>query len=125
MKKLKLGDSELETLRFVARNRECTVRDASDHFASSRGWGRTTVLKTLDRLREKGLLEREEVEGIFRYRTTMTEAEIQESLVHQFLDRSMEGSLKSFVSYLGTYPDLSNEDIKDLKELVRKLEEKG
>ena len=124
MRKIKLGDSELETLRFVARNPRCTVREACDHFAAANGWGRTTVLKTLDRLRQKGLLEREEVEGVFRYRSTASDAEIQESLVHQFLAGSMEGSLKSFVSYLHTYPNLSKEDIQELRKLVDDLEAK-
>ena len=80
--------------------------------------------KTLDRLREKGLLDREEVEDVYRYRTTMSEEEIQKALVHQFVAASMEGSLKSFVSYLGTYPDLSPEDVEALRALVVRLEEK-
>jgi predicted transcriptional regulator len=125
MKKLKLGDSELELLRYVARNPGCTVREASDHFAEARGWGRTTVLKTLDRLREKELLEREEVDGIFRYSSKMGNQELDETLVHQFLSQSMEGSLKSFVAHLHTYPDLSKDDLDDLRRLVSELEKKA
>lgn len=124
MRKIKLGDSELETLRFVAQNPGCSVREACDHFAASNGWGRTTVLKTLDRLRQKELLEREEKDGVFRYRSANSLAEIEETLVHQFLSGSMEGSLKSFVAYLHTYPSFSKEDIQELRKLVDDLESK-
>jgi predicted transcriptional regulator len=122
MKKIKLGVSELEMLRYVARNPQCTVRQAVDHFEEVRGWTRTTVMKMLERLREKGLVEREEMEGVFRHRSTYSEHEIEETLVHQFLSSSMEGSLKSFVSYLHSYPNLSKDDIQELRRLVDRLE---
>ena len=125
MKKIRLGDSELELLRFVARNPHTQVREACDYFQVSKGWGRTTVLKTLDRLREKDLIDRREVDGTFRYRSTLSESEIEETLVHQFLNQSMEGSVKALVSYLHTYPNLNTEDLEELKKLVHELEHKG
>lgn len=124
MKKIKLGDSELELLRFVARNPQCQVREACDYFQATKSWARTTVLKTLDRLREKELIDRKEVEGTFRYRSTLSESEIEETLVHQFLNQSMEGSVKSLVSYLHTYPNLNAADLEELKKLVQDLESK-
>ena len=124
MRKLKLGDSELELLRYVLRNPDCTVREASDHFSAARGWKRTTVLKTFDRLREKEMLSRQEKDGVFRHRSNFTEAEIEEELVHQFLSQSMQGSLKSFVAYLDSYKGITAEDIDELRKLVTKLEEK-
>lgn len=125
MKKIKLGESELELLRYVTRNPGCNVREASEHFAEAKNWGRTTVLKTFDRLREKGLLEREDVQGLFRYKPTLTEKQIDEMLVHQFVANSMEGSLKSFVAYLHTYPNLNADEIGELRKLVDDLEEKN
>lgn len=124
MRSLKLGDSELELLKYVARHPMAPVRDACDYFLQSKGWGRTTVLKTLDRLRQKGLIDREEVEGTFRYRSTLSDEEIEQSLVHQFISQSMEGSLKSLVAYLHTYPNLSEDDLGDLRKLVEDLEKK-
>jgi len=124
MRKLKLGNSELELLRFVARNPGTQVREVVDYLHAQRGWVRTTSLKTLDRLREKGLIEREEVEGTYRYRSTLTEQEIEETLVHQFLRDSMQGSVKSLVSYLHSYPNLSAADLDELKKLVEDLENK-
>lgn len=124
MKKLKLGESELELLKYVARNPDCQVRDCAEHFRDSRGWGRTTVLKTLDRLREKGLIDRHEVEGVFRYRSIQNSAEIEETLVHQFLNQTMEGSVSTMLSYLHNYPKLGQEDIARLRKLADELEEK-
>lgn len=122
--RLKLGESELQTLRFVARHPDCTVREACEHFARENGWARTTVLKTLDRLRLKGLLDRVEVEGLFRYRSVHRDEEIQEALVHQFLAGSMGGSVKTLLSHLHTYPSLSEQDVQELRKLVDDLEAK-
>lgn len=119
---LKIGDSELDLLRYIAEHGDCTVREASDHFGETRGWGRTTVLKTVDRLMGKGLLTRSESEGVFRYRSTMTVAELERALVEQFFSRSLGGSLHPLVAYFDGQASVSDAELDELKELVRKLE---
>jgi len=125
MSKLKLGDSERELLVFFARREDATVREASDHFLRERGWARTTVLKTVDRLTTKGLLKRAEVDGIFRYRSTISESDLQERLVAQLVEGALGGSLTPFVAYLDGQSHVSSKDLDALKELVRKLEDRN
>lgn len=124
MEKIKLGDSERELLVYIARNPDCTVRSVSDHFAAERGWGRTTVLKTMDRLMEKGHLTRKEVEGVFRYRSAFTETELQDRLIEQFLAGSLGGSISPLVAFLDGQSRVSPEELAELKALVKRLEER-
>lgn len=122
--KLKLGDSELELLKFIAEREQCTVRDASDHFAEARGWGRTTVLKTIMRLMEKGCLTRIDRGGVFHYQSVMSLSELQRTLIEQFLTLSLDGSIQPLVAFLDGRTAVTDAELADLKDLVRRLEEK-
>ena len=121
---LKIGAAEYEVLDFFARTGEATVRQAADYFASSRGWGRTTVMKTIDRLREKGLLEREERESVFQYRSVQSKAQLEKALIDRFVQETLGGSVGPFVSYLQGQKDVSEADLERLKQLVDELEAK-
>lgn len=124
MNKLKLGESERDLLVFFARNPEATVRDASDYFAADRGWARTTVLKTVERLIAKGLLVRDEIDGVFRHRSIYTETELQERLIGQLIAGPLGGSLRPFVAYLDGHSKVSKDELDDLRALVKRLEER-
>ena len=58
---------EHELLLFFADRGEASLRDASGGFGKERGLTRGTVVKMIDRLHKKGLLERRLVDHVFRY----------------------------------------------------------
>jgi len=122
---MRIGNKELEILTFIAEHDGATVRDVSDHFGAKSGLGRTTVLKTMDRLRAKGFLEREDVESVFRYRSLLPMSQIREQLTENFVNDTLSGSIAPFVAYLGGGGKVSASDLAELKELVAKLEKEG
>lgn len=122
MNDIKVGQSELDVLSFIAQNEAVTLRTAAEFFAADRGWSRTTVQKTMDRLIEKGLVAREAVDGIFQYRSVYPADELQSKLVDQFVRKNLGGSLRPFVAYLHGDVQLSETDIDELKSLVEELE---
>ena len=67
-----LGELELQVLRLVWREQPCTERQVTELVQEDRAVARTTVLKTMQRLEEKGLLIREagpsQGRGPIRYR---------------------------------------------------------
>lgn len=109
-------------LRFVMDAGEATGRAAADHFASTRGYARTTVLKTLDRLRAKGHLEREEREGGNVFRATMTREELDAYVVEDFVHISLGGSVSPLVAFLMRKKGLSPEDEAEMRRLLDRLE---
>jgi len=62
-----VGDQELALLRDVAETGPSTVGEVAERFGEPRGLARSTVLTMMERLRQKGHLEREQVEGVYRY----------------------------------------------------------
>src|SRR5437870_3996227 len=63
-RKEKTGQAQLEILRYIQDHHPVTVRQVADHVAEARGLTRTTALNVMERLREKGYLTRELVEGV-------------------------------------------------------------
>ena len=118
-----LGPAELELLRFVLDRGEATGRAASEHFAETRGHARTTALKTLERLRAKGHLVREDREGGNVYRATMTREELETYVVEDFVQISLGGSVSPLVAFLMRQKGLSPEEAAEMRRLVDKLEE--
>ena len=82
-------------------------------------------MKTMDRLRAKGFLEREDVESVFRYRSLLPMSQIREQLTENFVNDTLSGSIAPFVAYLGGGGKVSASDLAELKELVAKLEKEG
>lgn len=124
MSKLKIGESERELLVFFARGDGRTVREAVEGVGRERGWARTTILKTVDRLLAKGLLIRDEVDGVFVYRSKHSEAEIQAKLIAQLIDGPLNGSIRPLMSFLDGVDEVSQADIEELRSLIRRLEER-
>lgn len=125
MKSMKLGESERELLVYVAQHPDSTVREVADHFSAARGWARTTSLKTMDRLVDKGYLIRHDEAGVFRYRATISESELQERQIRQLYQGSLGGSIRPLVAFLDGQATVSADELKELRALVERLEERN
>jgi predicted transcriptional regulator len=117
----KVGRSELEILHFIQDHHPVSVRDVADHFARERGHVRTTILNVMERLRKKGFLARRKAEGIFQYEPRVGKAELLRSLVGDFVEKTLGGSLSPFVAYLSRDAKLSNDELSELKQAVAEL----
>jgi predicted transcriptional regulator len=117
-----IGRAELELLRYVADHAPATVREVAEHLAAAKGQTRTTALNVMERLREKGFLTREKVDGVYRYSPSEPKGELLRRLVRDFIERALGGSLQPFVAYLAQDACVTDEQLADLKRLVRELE---
>ena len=118
-----IGQEELVIFRFVQQSKPVTVREVADHFAES-GKARTTVLTVMERLRTKGLLKREKVGGAFRYSPCIEATAMMNSLVGDFVQGILGGSLSPFMAYMSQSNDISDDEVDELKKIVRELEQK-
>jgi predicted transcriptional regulator len=86
---------------------------------------RTTVLKTMQRLEEKGLLSREEGRGPIRYRAALEERRVLPALIRRFVERVLGGSAAPLAAYLAESDDekLSAKDLDALRAIARKIGE--
>jgi len=114
--------AELEMLGYVSQHHPVSVRRATEHFAASSGWARTTVLTLMERLREKGYLTRAKIGGVNHYSPAAPRAELLRGFVLRFVQKALGGSLAPFMAYLGTDAELSDAELEELKQVVRELE---
>ena len=120
-KEQKVGRAELEILHFVQDHHPVSVRDVANHFAEARGHVRTTILNVMERLRKKGFLTRKKSGGIFQYQPRVGKADLLRSLVGDFVDKTLGGSLSPFVAYLSRDANLSEKELSELKQVVSEL----
>ena len=122
-RKPSLGRAEAEVLRYVADHAPVTVRQVADHYAAVKGHTKTTILNMMERLRDKGFLMREAVDGVFRYAPSQPASGIWRDQVRDFVDEMLGGSLEPFAAYLAQRPNVSEEEIARLRETLALLEE--
>jgi len=121
-----LGELEMQVMRLVWREQPCTERRVSDLVQADRPVARTTVLKTMQRLEEKGLLVREADagRGPIRYRAAVEERRVMPTLIRRFVERVLGGSSAPLAAYLAESDadGLSAKDLEALRAIARKIE---
>ena len=118
-----LGEQELEVLRFVTERGTATVREVVSGFGEPRGLARTTILTVMERLRTKGFLTRQRAtgDGLWAYAPAQKQADLMQSLVGDFVKKTLGGSVSPFVAYLAQAQDLSDAEKARLRALVAAL----
>lgn len=122
-----LGELELQVLRLVWREQPCTERRVTELVQAGRPVARTTVLKTMQRLEEKGLLIREAGpgRGPIQYRASVEEQSLLPALIRRFVERVLGGSDAPLAAYLADTDSerLSAKDLEALRVIARKIGE--
>ena len=116
-----LGELESRVLQLVWRQQPCTERQISDLVQAERDVARTTVLKTMQRLEAKGLLQRDDARPA-RYEAVVEQQRVLPELVRRFVDGALGGSAEPLVAYLAGQKKLSAKDIQMLKKIAGKID---
>jgi len=121
MARTTIGEQELALLRHIADRGAVSVAEAVERFGAERGLARSTVLTMMERLRKKGHLGRRLFEGIYRYRARSSSADLLKGAVRHFVEGKLNGSVSPFLAYLSEARDVSDEELRELEEIVAKL----
>jgi predicted transcriptional regulator len=116
-----IGDQELALLRFVAEHGPLSVGQAMERYGEPRGLARSTVLTMMERLRQKGHLERRQVDGVYRYASPRPAGDLLRGAVQSFVEKTLDGSVSPFVAYLAEDAAVSATELTELEELVARL----
>ena len=125
MEPSKLGEQELEILRHIAQHPSSTAGEVAEHFAHVRSVARTTVVTMMERLRQKRYLVRKKEGGVYRYSSRLSYSALLQSLMSDFTDRVMGGSLEPFVAFLAGHANLSEQQVRNLTQIIRDIEGAG
>ena len=114
--------SELKILTYINDHHPVTVREVAEHFAENHEYARTTVLTLMERLRSKGHLQRDESQAVHRYAPAVPKADLQRTMVREFVKRALGGSLSPFVAFLSQEARLTPAEIEELRAVLAKME---
>ena len=115
-------DAELAILRVLWGRGPSTVREVQKELNRERATGYTTVLKFLQIMTEKGLVERDESERTHVYRTRQAEGQTQRQLIRDLLDRAFGGSALKLVAQALSARKASAQELGKIREMLDRYE---
>ena len=115
-------EGELAILRVLWRRGASTVREVLDGLNKTQETGYTTVLKMMQIMTDKRLLERDDAERTHVFKPRLAEDETQRQLVTDLLDRAFNGSAKKLVLHALSTGKASARDIAEITRLLDGIE---
>ena len=122
MKHIQPTKLELTILRVLWDVGPRSVRQIQEILNKSRPTGYTTVLKMLQIMTDKGLVERDETVRPQIYRPRMSQEQTQRGLLHDLIQRAYGGSVKSLVMHAVATQKSTPKDLKTIEKLLDRFE---
>jgi BlaI family penicillinase repressor len=116
-------DAELEILNVLWRRGPSTVREVFDEIVATRETGYTSVLKLIQIMAAKRLVEREEIGRSHVYRPVSPQEDTQRALVRDLAERAFGGSAARLVLHALSSERSSDEDRALIRKLLKDYEE--
>jgi predicted transcriptional regulator len=111
-------EAELELLNILWEKGPATVRDLHQAVSVKRAIGYTSVLKLLQIMTDKGLVEREESGKAHIYRPVGTQQDTQSRLVRDISERVFAGSAAALAIHALSTQPVSDQELEELRRLI-------
>lgn len=115
-------EAELDILNVLWQRGEATVREVYESLNQDKTTGYTTVLKTMQIMDEKCLVERDTQGKAHIYRAKLKQTEAQRNFVANMLDKLFGGSAKQLVLQALESKPASAEEMKEIREILDRAE---
>lgn len=117
MEQIKLFDSELRLMEIIWSKSPISAKEVSLIAAKEIGWNKNTTYTVLKKLVEKNAVKR--IDPNFICEPLITRDQVQSEETRKLIDRLYEGSLKTFFSSFLQKEKLSEEEIEELKKIIK------
>jgi BlaI family transcriptional regulator, penicillinase repressor len=111
-------EGELELLRILWHKGSATVRDLHEEISLTRPLGYTSVLKLMQIMTEKGLVEREESGKAHVYHAAANERETQDQLLREMSQRLFAGSAAQLAMHALSLEPVNDRELDELRNLL-------
>lgn len=120
-------DAELIILNVLWQTGPTTVRDCLLRLQESRSpdIGYTTVLKLMQIMTDKGLIERDSSQRPQVYRALITREVTQQNFISDLLDKAFGGSAKRLVMQVLANKEASDKELAEVEKLLDRLEKEN
>ncbi|WCT10216.1 BlaI/MecI/CopY family transcriptional regulator [Mucilaginibacter jinjuensis] len=122
-KQIEPTKSELEILQVLWELGPSTVRAVNDELLKQKDVNYTTTLKLMQIMADKGILKRDESQMKHIYSVVEEEQKTKAHLLDKFVDSMYKGSAGKLVMQLLGNKKASQQELQDIKDLLKKLEE--
>ena len=119
-----LTEAEWSIIKVVWENEPCAAGTVQEALAKSKDWAYSTVKTTMDRMVNKGLLEITKIRNMQLFRAKISQADAKKSELRKMLKRAFDGALTPMMQFLIEHEDFSKEELKKLRQLVNKTQQK-
>ncbi len=120
---ISLTPTEWHLMECLWEKSPCTGREAVECLAKSVGWTRSTTLTMLRRMTEKGLIRCDESGSMKSYSPLIEREDAAMQETEDFLGRVYHGSLSLMLSAMTEKTALSDSEIAELYDILKKAEE--
>ena len=117
--------AELEILDVLWDRGSATVREVHDVVSGQRSTTYTTILKLMQIMHDKGLVERDQAGKAHVYRPKHSQQQTQTRLVGSLLERAFRGSALSLVQHVLETKPTTKEDLDAIRRMIDEAEAKG
>jgi BlaI family transcriptional regulator, penicillinase repressor len=115
-------EREFAILEILWKRGPSTVRGVQESLSESEDVGRTTVLKLMQIMFDKGLVKRDESEHSHLYTATVNQEEVQNQMVGRFMKRVFGGSALSLMTRALAVKGASKKDTEKIQKLLGEME---
>jgi predicted transcriptional regulator len=115
-------EAELAILAVIWERRRATVREVYNELGEEQGVGYTTVLKLMQIMTEKGLLQKDSTVRPQVFTATRPRAQMQRDLLGDLVDRAFSGSPGSLVLQALSMKQSTPEELREIRRMLDELE---
>lgn len=115
-----LGDLEMDIMGIVWNMKTATVKDVFEIMYERRRLAYTTIMTVMNRLAVKEILAQDKTTVPYVYKPLVARDAMATSMVREVVDRLLEGSATTVMSYLLEDQNIGEAEIVKIKELVDK-----
>ena len=117
--------SELEILGIIWEKETATVREVFEIINARKPTAYTTVLKLMQIMHEKNLVERDDSSKAHVYCAKQPQNETQKTLVSDLLEKAFRGSALRLVQHVLETKPASREELTEIRKLITEAEKKN
>jgi predicted transcriptional regulator len=118
-------EAELDLLKILWENGPCTVNQVHALLKDCPPRGYTTILKLLQIMAEKGLVNRDEKGRAHVYRAIASDTQIHCNLVKRLLAKAFDNSASKLVAQALAVRPVSPEELAEIRCLLDKIDEES
>lgn len=118
---MKPTESEMEILQVLWKKGQCSVREVHEAL-NKKDVGYTTILKLMQIMLEKGLVDRDTSSKVHLYVSSISQEQTQHTFLERMIDNVYNGSTSKLVMQALGNKRTSQEEINLIKEYLKNLE---